>query len=193
MIDAIQYCHDQDIIHRDLKPENLLLLEKDISTANLKVADFGLARLLEDDAVAKTTCGTPGYVAPEILQQKAYGRECDYWSIGVITYVMLSGTPPFYEEEPFKLFEQIKNCQYEFDDETWSSVSAEAKDFITKILVADPKARLTCKQMLDHPWMKKDLNTERKLNKAKTKLMKYVSMRKDKSKKKVVADDDDDM
>ena len=104
---------------------------------------------------------------------------------------MLSGTPPFYEEEPFKLFEQIKNCQYEFDDETWSSVSAEAKDFIKKILVADPKARLSCKQMLDHPWMKKDLNTDKKLNKAK--LMRYVSMRKEKSKKKVAADDDDDM
>ena len=77
MIDAVQYCHEQDIVHRDLKPENLLLKDKVVSEANLKVADFGLARLLAEDALASTTCGTPGYVAPEVLERKKYGKECD--------------------------------------------------------------------------------------------------------------------
>lgn len=193
MIDAISYCHDKDIVHRDLKPENLLLSDNSISEANIKVADFGLARLLDEDTLASTTCGTPGYVAPEVLERKKYGKECDNWSIGVITYIMLSGTPPFHEEEPFALFEQIKACRYEFDDESWEFVSEEAKDFISKILVADPSKRLTCAEMMAHPWMKKDLNSEKKLLKAKNKLLKYVSVRREKSKKGKLGHGDDDL
>lgn len=87
--------------------------------------------------------------------QKPYGKECDYWSIGVVTFILLSGTPPFYEEDNFALFEQIKSCQYDFDVETWESVSPEAKDFVSKILVADPKVRLSCENMMKHPWMTK--------------------------------------
>ena len=161
-----------------------------MSEACLKVADFGLARLLEEGALASTTCGTPGYVAPEVLQQRPYGKECDYWSIGVITFIMLSGTPPFYEEDNFALFEQIKACKYDFDVETWESVSEEAKDFVSKILVADPKARLTCDQMMAHPWMNKELNSEKKLSKAKNKLLKYVSVRREKSKRGKMDDDE---
>ena len=78
--------------------------------STLKIADFGLAKLLNTESLATTTCGTPGYVAPEVLMQKPYGKTCDFWSIGVITFILLSGTPPFYEEDNFKLFEQIKNC-----------------------------------------------------------------------------------
>ena len=109
----------------------------------MKIADFGLARSLDGNQLASTTCGTPGYVAPEILLEEPYGMECDYWSIGVVAYILLSGAPPFYSEDNFKLFEQIKSCDYDFSDESWNDISAEAKDFITKILVADPKKRLT--------------------------------------------------
>ena len=105
MVDAIEYCHDKGICHRDIKPENLLLRSKEEGITSLKVADFGLARLLEEDSLASTTCGTPGYVAPEVLMQKPYGKACDYWSIGVVTFILLSGTPPFYEEDNFALFE----------------------------------------------------------------------------------------
>ena len=105
IIDAIYYCHQKDICHRDIKPENLLLQSKEQGITSLKIADFGLARLLEDESLASTTCGTPGYVAPEVLQQKPYGKACDYWSIGVVTFILLSGTPPFYEEDNFALFE----------------------------------------------------------------------------------------
>lgn len=108
IIDAIAYCHTKGICHRDIKPENLLLSSKELGIASLKIADFGLARLLDENTLASTTCGTPGYVAPEVLEQKPYGKACDYWSIGVVTFILLSGTPPFYEEDNFALFEQIK-------------------------------------------------------------------------------------
>lgn len=105
IIDAIGYCHQKGICHRDIKPENLLLSNKEMGIASLKIADFGLARLLDESTLASTTCGTPGYVAPEVLKQQPYGVACDYWSIGVVTFILLSGTPPFYEEDNFALFE----------------------------------------------------------------------------------------
>jgi len=105
---------------------------------SLKIADFGLSRMLEEGKMASTACGTPGYVAPEILEAKPYGMPCDYWSIGVVAFILLSGTAPFYEEDNFALFEQIKNCQYDFEVETWDNVSNEAKDFVSNILVKDP-------------------------------------------------------
>ena len=98
--------------------------------------------------MAKTTCGTPGYVAPEVLMQKPYGKECDYWSIGVVTFILLSGAPPFYQEDNFALFEQIKACRYEFNAKSWESVSPEAKDFISKILIGNPGDRMSCAQMM---------------------------------------------
>lgn len=144
IIDAIGYCHSQEIVHRDIKPENLLLVSKELGISAVKIGDFGLARLIGEDSFASTTCGTPGYVAPEVLMQKPYGNACDNWSIGVVAFILLSGTPPFYEEDNFALFEQIKACKYDFHVETWKDVSAEAKEFIKKVLVADPNKRLTC-------------------------------------------------
>jgi len=96
IVDALRYCHSMGIIHRDLKPENLLYANRELS-AIIKITDFGLARFLEGE-LATTACGTPGYVAPEILEGKGYGKEVDYWSIGVIIYILLCGFPPFYEE-----------------------------------------------------------------------------------------------
>ena len=153
------------------------------------MADFGLARLLEENTLASTTCGTPGYVAPEVLMQKPYGKSCDIWSIGVVTFILLSGTPPFYEEDNFALFEQIKACRYEFDENDWKHISPEGKDFVAKILVADPNARLNCEQIMDHPWMNMELKANEKKLSNLQKLSKYVSVRKDKSKKNVVGDD----
>jgi calcium/calmodulin-dependent protein kinase I len=170
-------------VHRDIKPENLLLQSKEMGISSLKIADFGLARLLQEDSMASTTCGTPGYVAPEVLMQQPYGKECDYWSIGVVTYILLSGTPPFYEEDNFALFELIKACKFEFEPETWGGVSAEAKEFISNILVADPKKRLDCEGMLNHPWMKMEMKSAASLGNAKKALSKYVKVRKEESQK----------
>ena len=150
----------------------------------MKIADFGLARLLEEETLASTTCGTPGYVAPEVLMQKPYGKACDYWSIGVVAFILLSGTPPFYEEDNYALFEQIKSCKYDFEVETWENVSAEAKDFVAKILVPDPKVRMDATQMMEHPWMKKEISNAKNSAVMKNKLEKYMTIRKEKSYKK---------
>jgi serine/threonine protein kinase len=125
----------------------------------LKISDFGLARFVIDE-LASTACGTPGYVAPEILDGKGYGKEVDYWSIGVILYILLCGFPPFYEENNSKLFEMIKNCDYEFPSPFWDDVSKDAKDLIRAILVRDPKSRLTAEQILSHPWVNGDKASE---------------------------------
>ena len=110
IVDAIRYCHAQGIIHRDIKPENLLFSSKDMSKSVLKISDFGLARFVEEDVFATTTCGTPGYVAPEVLKQMPYKEPCDFWSVGVVLFILLSGSPPFYDEDNFELFEKIKKC-----------------------------------------------------------------------------------
>lgn len=115
IFDALVYCHGLGIIHRDIKPENLLFSSKDAGSGNVRISDFGLARFIDGETFATTTCGTPGYVAPEILEQKPYRENCDFWSVGVVLFILLSGSPPFYDEDNFELFEKIKKCQYNFD------------------------------------------------------------------------------
>jgi len=145
IFDALIYCHNLGIIHRDIKPENLLFNTTDLTQAIVKVSDFGLARFIDEEKLelATTTCGTPGYVAPEILNQRPYNASVDYWSVGVVLFILLSGSPPFYDEDNFALFEKIKRCDYNFNAPSWASISAEAKDFISKLLVADPNVRLS--------------------------------------------------
>ena len=123
IIDAINYCHSLNIIHRDIKPENLLYSTKNPQTRIIKVSDFGLARFISADTLASTTCGTPGYVAPEILEERRYGKECDFWSIGVVLYILLSGYPPFYDEDNKILFEKIKKGAFSFPSPTWDCIS----------------------------------------------------------------------
>ena len=98
LFDAMMYCHDLGIVHRNLKPENLLFGTKDLTSATIKISNFGLARHISSEELATTTCGTPGYMAPEILNNEKYDYRCDYWSMGVVMFIMLSGTPPFYHD-----------------------------------------------------------------------------------------------
>uniref|UniRef100_A0ACB8F5G6 Calcium calmodulin-dependent protein kinase type 1G n=2 Tax=Sphaerodactylus townsendi TaxID=933632 RepID=A0ACB8F5G6_9SAUR len=100
-----------------------------------------------------TACGTPGYVAPEVLEQKPYSKAVDCWSIGVITYILLCGYPPFYEETESKLFEKIKEGYFEFESPFWDDISESAKDFICHMLDKDPNERFTCEKALRHPWI----------------------------------------
>jgi calcium/calmodulin-dependent protein kinase I len=125
IFDAVIYCHERGIVHRDIKPENLLLTKKDVDQAIVKISDFGLARYIDptQNALATTTCGTPGYVAPEVLIKKPYDHRCDYWSLAVVMFIMLSGTPPFYHEDNFELFELIKQGQFNFDAPAWAQIS----------------------------------------------------------------------
>ena len=150
---ALKYLHEKKIVHRDLKPENLLYASP-ADDANLKVADFGLARMLTAGDMMKTACGTPGYVAPEILKNKGYDSGAvDMWSAGVILYILLCGFPPFYEEELPALFDQILHARYDFPSPWWDNISADGKDLVKKLLELDVKKRLTAAQVLAHPWM----------------------------------------
>lgn len=149
---AIKYCHDKNIVHRDLKPENILYETPDENSA-LKLGDFGLATMLRPNQLMTVACGTPGYVAPEILRGIAYGKEVDIWSIGVILYILLCGFPPFYDDNNKKLFAQIVAANFSFPDPYWTNISQNAKDLVNKLLVVDPTKRLTAEQILAHPWM----------------------------------------
>lgn len=146
LLGAIKYCHDQDVVHRDLKPENLLLMSAD-DDASIKLADFGFAKsVTKDDAGLVTTCGTPGYVAPEILEGSPYGKPVDVWSIGVITYILLAGYPPFHDESQPILFRKIRKGKYQYDSPYWDNVSDDAKDFISRMLVVNPKDRYVTRE-----------------------------------------------
>lgn len=157
---ALKYCHDRRVAHRDLKPENLLLQSRE-DDQNVKIADFGFAKKCTSTKCLLTQCGTPGYVAPEILNGIPYGTQADMWSIGVILYILLAGYPPFNGSNQRELFKLIKKGRYEFHKQYWGTVSADAKDLVSKLLVVDPADRLTADQALASSWMNK---TSRSLN-----------------------------
>jgi len=158
IVDAIKYCHEMGIVHRDIKPENLLYNSVDPS-AIIKISDFGLARYYNDDLMT-TACGTPSYVAPEILIGKGYDLSVDYWSIGVVLYIMLCGFPPFYEDSNEALFEAVKQGQFEFPSPFWDDISDMAKDLIRNCLQVNPRSRFGAEQILAHEWIS-GLNTPR--------------------------------
>lgn len=151
ILQAVDYMHDQGIVHRDLKPENLLYESPD-EESNIKVSDFGLSKVI-DSRMMMTACGTPGYVAPEVLAQKPYGKEVDIWSIGVISYILLCGYQPFFDENDSALFALILKGDYEFDSPYWDDISESAKDFIRHVMCLSVQDRYTCKEALKHPWI----------------------------------------
>lgn len=126
--------------------------------APLKLADFGLAQILKPHELMHSACGTPGYVAPEVLRNEStgYGKEVDMWSVGVIVYVLLCGFPPFYDEDNTRLFQAIQLGEYEYPSPYWDDVSAEATNLIDRILVLDPAHRLSAKEALQHQWLTSD-------------------------------------
>jgi len=178
IVSAIDYLHDINIVHRDLKPENLLLKDHS-SISEVKLADFGLSKIVGTKVMMQTACGTPGYVAPEVLNATGYDKEVDMWSIGVITYILLCGFPPFYNDSLPELFEQIMKADYDFPEEYWKDISEDAKDFIRKLLVVNPAKRLTGKQALAHRWLSGNAPAT-KLNSKE--LNRYVVVRKQQSK-----------
>lgn len=155
MLSTLAYIHEKGIVHRDLKPENLLLCSEE-NDHDIKFADFGFAKHVKDLKEKEIACGTPGYVAPEVLRSDPYGVEVDVWSMGVICYVLLAGYPPFYDEDQKRLFKKIKEGRYYFHEDYWGKTSPEAIDLIKNMLVVNQKKRWTAKQLLDHPWLKMD-------------------------------------
>jgi len=156
LIEGVDYLHNKGIAHRDLKPENLLCSENERGMV-IKIADFGLSKAFLNGSMLGTSCGTPDYAAPEVLRMEGtYDNSVDMWSVGVITYVVLSGYLPFYGKTQPQLFEKILNAEYRFPTTEWKKVSSEAKDFIRKLLVLETDKRYTAKQCLEHPWLKMD-------------------------------------
>lgn len=154
VLDGVKYLHTLGITHRDLKPENLLYYHPG-PDSKIIITDFGLAssRKKGDECLMKTTCGTPEYIAPEILVRKPYTNAVDMWALGVISYILLSGTMPFEDDNRMRLYRQILKGKYSFSGEPWPSVSNLAKDFVERILTVDPSERLTAGQALKHPWI----------------------------------------
>ncbi|XP_021716782.1 CBL-interacting protein kinase 2-like [Chenopodium quinoa] len=154
LISAVDFCHSRGVYHRDLKPENLLLDENE----NLKVSDFGLSALAEtkrQDGLLHTTCGTPAYVAPEIISRKGYdGAKADIWSCGVILYVLLAGFLPFHDSNLMEMYRKIGKAEYKCP--SW--FPKDARRLLGKILDPNPDTRVTIAKIKESSWYKKDLS-----------------------------------
>lgn len=154
-LSAVAYLHDHGIVHRDLKPENLLFRTPE-DNADLLIADFGLSRIMDEEQfhVLTTTCGTPGYMAPEIFKKTGHGKPVDIWAMGVITYFLLCGYTPFDRDSDFEEMQAILNADYSFQPaDYWRGVSDHAKDFIRKCLTVDPNRRMTAHEALGHAFV----------------------------------------
>ncbi|NWJ02010.1 DCLK2 kinase, partial [Crypturellus undulatus] len=157
---ALKYLHSLNIVHRDIKPENLLVCEYSDGTKSLKLGDFGLATVVEGPLY--TVCGTPTYVAPEIIAETGYGLKVDIWAAGVITYILLCGFPPFRSENNLQedLFDQILVGKLEFPSPYWDNITDSAKELISLMLHVNAEARYTAAQILSHPWVSDDASQE---------------------------------
>lgn len=160
LFSGLNYIHKKKIAHRDLKPENVLFSDN-THEAEIKIIDFGLSNMLrtEETSIKRksaeltlhTKVGTPNYVAPEILKGE-YTIACDIWSLGIITYLLLCGNPPFFSETEEGLYKKIEKGLLVFKEKEWEKISVKAKDLILKCLKANPKKRITAEQAIKHPW-----------------------------------------
>lgn len=156
VFEAVKFMHNNGVVHRDLKPENILLDEN----YRVKISDFGFAVNLKDGETLRELCGTPGYLSPEVLQcsmfpdAPGYGKEVDMWACGVIMYTLLVGCPPFWNRRQVVMLRSIMEARYHFHSPEWDDISVVAKDLISKLLVVQPKIRLTAEEALEHSWFK---------------------------------------
>ena len=152
LLEGIKYLHDRGIVHRDLKPQNVLGAPAD--PTDVRIADFGLSKVLSEDTMLKTCCGSPHYLAPEVLQCSSYDSKVDIWGIGIIVYVSLTACLPFYDDDVRRLIAKILT-----EDYTWPEgieITAAAKDFVRKTLEKDPAKRMCVADCLMHPWIRRE-------------------------------------
>ncbi|KAL3536003.1 hypothetical protein ACH5RR_004464 [Cinchona calisaya] len=154
IIGVIETCHSLGVMHRDLKPENFLFVNEE-EDSPIKSIDFGLSIFFKPGEKFTDVVGSPYYVAPEVLC-KRYGQEADIWSAGVIIYILLSGVPPFWGETEKEIFKEVLQGDLDFSSDPWPKISEGAKDLIRKMLVRDPKKRITAHEVLCHPWVRVD-------------------------------------
>nr|XP_034570554.1 CDPK-related kinase 3-like [Setaria viridis] len=152
ILNVVAFCHLQGVVHRDLKPENFLFSTKD-EHSPMKIIDFGLSDFIRPDERLNDIVGSAYYVAPEVLH-RSYSTEADMWSIGVITYILLCGSRPFWARTESGIFRSVLRADPNFDDTPWQSVSPEAKDFVKRLLNKDYRKRMTAAQALSHPWLR---------------------------------------
>jgi serine/threonine-protein kinase Chk2 len=159
MVLGVKYLHDRNVSHRDLKPENILLSSDEEETL-VKVTDFGLSKFIDGNTMLKTFCGTPNYLAPEILLSAgsgSYTKAIDCWSLGVILFICLAGYPPFSDDRSDKpLNEQILRGDYQhyFHEAEWNVISSDARNVVERLMCVDYIKRITLAEALDHPWLK---------------------------------------
>jgi len=151
ILSVVSYCHLQGVVHRDLKPENFLFSSKD-EHSPLKAIDFGLSDYVKPDERLNDIVGSAYYVAPEVLH-RSYGPEADMWSIGVIAYILLCGSRPFWARSESGIFRAVLKAEPSFDEAPWPSLSSDAVDFVKRLLNKDYRKRLTAAQALSHPWL----------------------------------------
>lgn len=153
LLSVINYCHQKGIVHRDLKPENILL-EPDSDFGSMKVIDFGTACQYDKNGHRRLNemLGTPYYIAPEVLSGR-YNEKCDIWSIGVITFMLLSGKAPFFGNDDEAIFQMVREGKFQFSQPSWKMCSKDSRDFITRCLDKDFLKRPTAQQCLDHTWI----------------------------------------
>jgi len=159
LLKAVAYCHENNIAHCDLKHKNLLLKKND-DDSSVMIADFGFASQVFAPKSLTNHCGTPFFVAPEIIRRDVYDESADMWSMGVIIYCLLSGKMPFSGRRSLDLFRAIISGEFNFDDDAWGQVSDDAKDLICKLLVTNPDERYTASEALNSAWFS---NTNRTL------------------------------
>ncbi|KAH9711011.1 calcium-dependent protein kinase 16 [Citrus sinensis] len=152
MLRVAAECHLHGLVHRDMKPENFLFKSAK-EDSSLKATDFGLSDFIKPGKKFQDIVGSAYYVAPEVLKRKS-GPESDVWSIGVITYILLCGRRPFWDKTEDGIFKEVLRNKPDFRRKPWPSISNSAKDFVKKLLVKDPRARLTAAQALSHPWVR---------------------------------------
>ncbi|XP_054606967.1 ribosomal protein S6 kinase alpha-3 isoform X7 [Nothobranchius furzeri] len=154
---TVEYLHKNGVVHRDLKPSNILYVDESGNAESIRICDFGFAKQLRaDNGLLMTPCYTANFVAPEVLKKQGYDTACDIWSLGVLLYTMLTGFTPFAngpEDTPEEILARIGSGKFSLSGGYWTSVSAEAKDLVSKMLHVDPHQRLTATQVLRHPWV----------------------------------------
>ncbi|GAA0172924.1 non-receptor serine/threonine protein kinase [Lithospermum erythrorhizon] len=152
ILNVVAFCHLQGVVHRDLKPENFLYKSKE-ENSQLKAIDFGLSDFVKPDERLNDIVGSAYYVAPEVLH-RSYSTEGDVWSIGVIAYILLCGSRPFWARTESGIFRAVLKADPSFEEQPWPSLSSEAKDFVKRLLYKDPRRRMTAAQGLCHPWIR---------------------------------------
>ncbi|XP_068071743.1 myosin light chain kinase family member 4 isoform X9 [Danio rerio] len=149
--EGLQYMHKMYILHLDLKPENILCISRE--TNKVKIIDFGLARRYKPREKLRVNFGTPEFLAPEVINYEFVSFPTDMWSLGVITYMLLSGLSPFLGEDDNETLNNILACQWSFEEAEFADISEEAKDFISRLLVKSKSWRMSASQSLKHPWL----------------------------------------